>query len=335
MMAEAPHIPVLLNEVVGALQPKDGGTYVDATFGNGGYTRALLGAADTRVLSIDRDPAAMGPASALSEEFPGRFRLLTGCFGDMARLLAEADVLAVDGIAFDLGVSSMQLDQPDRGFSFKQDGPLDMRMSSEGGETAADLVNRLAEAELADLIYQLGEERQSRRIARAIVADRAKAPFLRTGELAALVRRVVRPSKDGIDPATRTFQALRIQVNDELGELDRGLIAAEALLSPGGRLAVVSFHSLEDRRVKSFLTDRSGRAARPSRHLPDTAPRRSPSFDLVKKGTIKPQAAECARNPRSRSARLRVAERTGAPAWGLPVTGRASGESERAGGVAS
>ncbi|MGB0671685.1 MAG: 16S rRNA (cytosine(1402)-N(4))-methyltransferase RsmH, partial [Rhodospirillales bacterium] len=262
------HIPVLLDEVLAALEPREGAVLVDATFGNGGYTLGLLNAAPVRVFGVDRDPYVQARAAEVEAAHPGRFTFLAGRFGDLRDLLASAGVTGVDGIAFDFGVSSMQLDGAERGFSFKQDGPLDMRMGADG-PTAADLVNSLPEAELADLLFALGEERQSRRIARAICHDRREKPFLRTAELAGLVRRVVGVSKDGLDPATRTFQALRIQVNDELGEIDRALSAAEAVLKPGGRLAAVSFHSLEDRRVKLFLQDRSGAGPRPSRHLPD------------------------------------------------------------------
>lgn len=308
------HVPVMLDEVLAALAPRDGGVYVDATFGAGGYSRALLEAADCTVWGIDRDPLVQRIGADLGREFAGRLTVLAGRFGDMADLLTGVGVARIDGVALDLGVSSMQLDDPARGFSFRADGPLDMRMG-DAEETAADVVNRLAEQELADLIYRYGEERASRRIARAIVELRGKTPITRTGELAALLRRVVKKSKDGIDPATRTFQALRIYVNDELGELARGLAGAEQLLAPGGRLAVVSFHSLEDREVKTFLRARSGIAPRPSRHLPDApgqAP--APTFRLIKRGAEKPGAREIQTNPRSRSARLRWALRTDAAA---------------------
>ncbi len=308
------HRPVLLDEVVAALAPKPGGVYVDGTFGAGGYARALLEAAACRVIGIDRDPDAIGRGAALVERFGPALTLLEGRFGDMARLLADIQVEAVDGIALDLGVSSPQLDQPERGFSFRADGPLDMRMAR-SGDSAADLVARLDEAELADLIWRLGEERHSRRVARAIVAARQEAPLTRTGQLAEVVRRVVPRSPDGIDPATRTFQALRIAVNDELGELDRGLAAAEQLLRPAGCLAVVAFHSLEDGRVKAFLKERSGAGAGVSRHAPAIGTRREPSFRLVARRAIKPGEAELRANPRARSARLRVAARTSAPAW--------------------
>jgi len=313
-VTDAPHIPVLVNEVVDALAPKDGAVYVDATFGAGGYSRALLAAADCTVWGIDRDPLAVSIGHELSRDFGGRLTVLSGRFGDMEELLADVGVSQVDGIALDLGVSSMQIDDPARGFSFRADGPLDMRMNGAEGETAADVVNRMAERELADLIYMYGEERASRKIARAIVELRDKEPFERTEQLAAVVRSVVRRAKDDIDPATRTFQALRIYVNEELMELEKALAAAEALLVPGGRIAVVSFHSLEDRRVKLFLQDRAGQGPRPSRHLPDAGPTQVPTFTLAKRGALKPSSQECAANPRARSARLRAAERTDAPA---------------------
>lgn len=304
----SPHAPVLLREVLEALAPKDGGVYVDGTFGAGGYTRAILESAQCTVWAIDRDPAAKARGDALARQFPGRMTVLTGCYGDMVSLLAGVGVTQVDGIALDIGVSSMQIDEPERGFSFRADGPLDMRMSQDG-LSAADVVNTMAEKELADIIYQLGDERASRRIAKAIVEARREAPLERTLQLAGIVRRVVKPSKDGIDPATRTFQALRIYVNDELGELDRGLAAAEALLRPGGRLAVVAFHSLEDRRVKAFLQERTGSAPRPSRHLPSAGGDAQPAFRLLQRGAVKPDEDEVRTNPRARSARLRAAER--------------------------
>lgn len=309
---QPPHQPVLLDEVLTALAPRDGGVYVDGTFGFGGYTRAILEAADCTVWGIDRDPLAQARGRELGAAYPGRLTVLAGRFGDMKELLAGVGVSRIDGLALDIGVSSMQLDDPARGFSFRADGPLDMRMGG-GGMTAADIVNEFAEKELADLIYQYGEERASRRIARAIVDLRAKAPITRTQELADVIRDVVRKSKDGIDPATRTFQALRIYVNDELGELDRALVASEALLVPGGRLAVVSFHSLEDRRVKDFLRQHSGGTPRPSRHMPAAPEAAAPTFTLLRRGAIKPGCEEAARNPRARSARLRAAERTSVP----------------------
>ncbi|HER27063.1 MAG TPA: 16S rRNA (cytosine(1402)-N(4))-methyltransferase RsmH [Rhodospirillales bacterium] len=312
----ARHIPVMLQEVLDVLNPRDGAVYVDGTFGAGGYTTAILETADCRVFGIDRDPRALANGQQLAARFPGRLRVLGGCYGDMVRLLGEVGIDKVDGVALDIGVSSMQIDDADRGFSFRNDGPLDMRMGLGAELTAAQVVNTFEADDLADIIYNLGEERASRRIAAAIVQDRAQTPFTTTDQLAGLLRRIVRKSKDGIDPATRTFQALRIFVNDELGELDRGLAAAEQLLAPGGRLAVVSFHSLEDRRVKNFLQSRSGLAANPSRHLPQATSRpRPPSFALIKRGAIKPGNSEISINPRSRSARLRAAERTRSPSW--------------------
>jgi len=312
-MTQAPHIPVLVKEVVDALAPRDGAVYVDATFGAGGYSRALLAAADCTVWGIDRDPLAVGIGTELSRDFGGRLTVLSGRFGDMEDLLADVGVAEVDGIALDLGVSSMQIDDPARGFSFRADGPLDMRMNGTEGETAADVVNRMAERELADLIYTYGEERASRRIARAIVELRDKEPFERTEQLAAVIRSVVRRAKDDIDPATRTFQALRIYVNEEPLELDRGLAAAERLLATGGRLAVVSFHSLEDRRVKTFLQRASGMGPRPSRHMPMVDSATKPTFRLIERRAVKPGSEEVKANPRARSARLRFAERTAAP----------------------
>lgn len=312
----APHYPVLMNEAIHALAPKDGGCYVDATFGAGGYTQALLQAAECTVWAVDRDPDARQHCDALARDFPGRVTLLQGRFGDMEELLADVGVGSIDGVAIDLGVSSMQLDEPGRGFSFRRDGPLDMRME-QSGMSAADVVNTMAEKELADIIYQYGEERASRKIASAIVELREETPFSRTSELANLIRSIVRKSKDGIDPATRTFQALRIHVNDELGEVERGLRAAESLLSPGGRLAVVTFHSLEDRLVKRFFRDRGGDQPRGSRHLPVDASRleRAPSFTVVKRSGVTASNTEIRENPRSRSARLRWAERTAAAPW--------------------
>lgn len=307
------HVPVLCRQVVEALTPKSGGLYVDGTFGRGGYTQAILRHDDTRVIGIDRDPQAIAHGQQLQQraDLVGRLQVVEGCFGDMVALLADQGILAVDGVTLDLGVSSPQLDEAERGFSFMRDGPLDMRMSQHG-RTAADLVNQMDEAELADLIYLYGEERRSRVIARAIVAAR---PITGTLQLAGVVHSVMRRSPDGIDTATRTFQALRIAVNDELGELERGLAAAEALLAPGGRLAVVSFHSLEDRIVKQFLRTRSGGDAGGSRHRPDAGPGRAPSFTLLSKKPLVADEEEARTNPRARSAKLRVAVRTEATAW--------------------
>ncbi len=312
--SEAPHVSVLLREVLEILSPKDGGVYVDGTFGAGGYTRAILRAADCVVYGIDQDPVAVEFGAEMADEFGDRFVMLQGQYADMESLLADKGVTAVDGIALDIGVSSMQIDEAERGFSFMRNGPLDMRMSK-SGRTAAEIVNEESEAELARIIFVYGEERRSRAIARAVAERRKVTPFTSTVELAETVASVVRPTGKGIHPATRTFQALRIVVNDELGQLVEGLAASERLLTPGGRLAVVSFHSLEDRRVKNFLSARSEGRARPSRHIPVTDEGPAPTFKLIKKGTIKAKADELAVNPRSRSARLRGAIRTSAPAW--------------------
>ncbi len=320
MTAGGGHTPVMLGQVLAALAPRDGGIYVDATFGAGGYARAILDAAPCTVWGIDRDPRAVAEGAEMGRAYGGCLTVVEGRFGDMMRLLGGVGVRRIDGVALDLGVSSMQLEFAGRGFSFRHDGPLDMRMEAQG-MTAADVVNGLGEAELADIIFTYGEERASKRIARAIVEDRSRAPITRTGQLADLVRRVVRRRGAGTDPATRTFQALRIYVNDELGELDRGLVAAEALLNPGGRLVVVSFHSLEDRRVKVFLKARSGAMPRPSRHQPVPPPAdHAPSFRLLGRRAAKPTTTEVKANPRARSARLRAAERTAAPAWPRPQT---------------
>jgi len=308
------HLPVLLDAVLAALAPRDEAVYVDGTFGAGGYSEGLLEAARCRVFGIDRDPDALSRGRQLAACRDDRLMLVEGRFGDMVRLLAPFSAAPVAGIALDLGVSSPQLDEAERGFSFRLDGPLDMRMSREG-QSAADLVANLSEAQLAELIRTFGEERFARRIARAIVTARTRTPITRTLGLAETVRAAVPKAEPGLDPATRTFQALRIAVNDELGELDRGLAAAEQLLMPGGRLAVVSFHSLEDRRVKAFLGRRSEQAPRGSRHRPIPADRPAPSFRLLWRRAVKAGAEEIAANPRARSARLRAAERTAAPAW--------------------
>ncbi|WP_322097196.1 16S rRNA (cytosine(1402)-N(4))-methyltransferase RsmH [Pelagibius sp. Alg239-R121] len=324
---DSDHISVMLREVLAALAPQDGETYSDGTLGAGGYSRAILESADCRVVAIDRDVSAIKAGRELAARFNGKLLIVEGCFGEMDSLLRDEGIEQVDGVVLDLGVSSMQLDQAERGFSFRQDADLDMRM--EGTQesdrpSAADVINSLSEGELADIIFHLGEERRARQVARAIVNARRNGRIERTGELADIVRKVVRPAgrasgkkRDEIDPATRTFQGLRIYVNDELGELHRGLRAAERLLAPGGRLIVVSFHSLEDRAVKRFLVERCGAAPRGSRHLPANADSQSPAatFELLFKGAQGPAEDEIAVNPRSRSARLRAAQRTSAAPW--------------------
>jgi 16S rRNA (cytosine1402-N4)-methyltransferase len=305
------HAPVLRDEVLAALAPAAGEVHVDGTFGAGGYTRALL-SRGADVIAIDRDPDAIADGAALVSEAAGRLTLVHGRFSELDRLAADTGHARVDGVTLDIGVSSMQLDQADRGFAFSVDGPLDMRMAQDG-ETAAEWIDRASEEEIADALYLYGEERQSRRVARAIVAAR---PMARTGELAAVVRRALghRPGAPK-DPATRSFQAIRIVVNDELGELERGLEAAERALAPGGRIAIVSFHSLEDRIVKQFLRERSGAMGGGSRHLPERAASGpEPTFRSVGKA-VRPGEVEIQRNPRARSATLRAAIRTEAPAW--------------------
>jgi len=306
----APHIPVLLDEVVAALDPRPGDVLIDATFGAGGYTRAFLDAGAT-VHAFDRDPDAIAAAQDWPElhETPPRLVLHERRFSEMVAAMAEAGVAEVDGIAKDIGVSSMQLDQAERGFAFSSNGPLDMTMER-AGPNAADFINEADEALIADVLYRYAEERQSRRVARAIVAAR---PLTTTGELAAVVRKALghHPGMPK-DPATRTFQAIRIHVNGELDELAAGLSAAEKLLREGGRLAVVTFHSLEDRMVKQFLREASGSLPGGSRHLPQPSDRGQPRFALAGKA-VRPSDAEITRNPRARSATLRAATRTSAP----------------------
>ena len=300
---DAPHVPVLLDEVIAALAPTPGETMIDATFGAGGYSRALL-SRGARVIALDRDPDAI--AAGRAADLAG-MTLIQADFSAMAAVVEEP----VDGVTMDIGVSSMQLDQAERGFSFQSDGPLDMRMSQEG-MTAADFVNEADENEIADVLYQYGDEPISRRVARAIVAAR---PLTRTGELARVIRKALgHKPHDKKDPATRAFQAIRIHVNRELGELADGLAAAERVLKPGGRLAVVTFHSLEDRMVKRFLRERSGATPAGSRHLPQAAAGAAASFEKVGRA-VRAGEAEVARNPRARSATLRTAQRTAAPAW--------------------
>jgi 16S rRNA (cytosine1402-N4)-methyltransferase len=311
MTAQPPHIPVLLDEVIHSLAITPGAEIVDGTFGAGGYSQAIL-AGGARVYAFDRDPDALSEGAVLAGESGGVLRLYSACFSNMDNVLIADGVTSVDGVVLDIGVSSMQLDRPERGFSFQKDGPLDMRMGQDG-MTAADFVNEAEESEIADIIYKYGEEHRSRRIARSIVAAR---PITTTAELASIIRRAV-GHKPGApkDPATRAFQAIRIHVNRELDELTDGLEAAERILKPGGRLAVVTFHSLEDRIVKQFLRRRSGSEGAGSRHVPqvsDLGP--APTFDKADKA-VRPSGEELARNPRARSATLRSATRTAAAPW--------------------
>ncbi|HJS40090.1 MAG TPA: 16S rRNA (cytosine(1402)-N(4))-methyltransferase RsmH [Sphingomicrobium sp.] len=308
-VAPAPHEPVLLEEVVAGLAVQPGSTHVDGTFGAGGYTRALLGAGAGRVIAFDRDPTAIEEGWSLVPD--PRLELVNERFSLMDRVLADRGITPVDGIALDIGVSSMQLDRAERGFSFSKDGPLDMRMS-QAGQSAAEFLNTAEEAEIARVLRDYGEEPRARAVARAIVGAR---PLTRTAELAAVVRKALgyRQGQKG-DPATRTFQAIRIHLNAELEELEQGLRAAERVLRPGGRLAVVTFHSLEDRIVKRFLRERSGNVPAGSRHRPQIARGPAPTFEKVARPVV-PSERELARNPRARSARLRTAVRTDAPAW--------------------
>ncbi len=311
------HTPVLGRHAVEFLKIRNGGVYIDGTFGAGGYTRAILAAADCRVIGIGRDQTAIALGADLVEQAGGRLALIEDRFSNLDAIARDAGHETVDGVVLDLGVSSMQLDSGERGFSFRNDGPLDMRMSSEG-VSAADLVKAASERDLASIIFTLGEERHSRAIARAIVNARVIAPIATTHELAQIVATIVRPRAGDIHPATRTFQALRIFLNDELGELVAALQAAERILKPGGRLVVVSFHSLEDRIVKTFLADR-GDARAGSRHAPEVRHRAS-IFQVLTKRPLTADDDEVARNPRARSAKLRAAERTDAAArHGVPA----------------
>lgn len=309
-MTDAPHIPVLLDEVLDALAIEPSETHVDGTFGAGGYTRAMLGAG-AKVAAFDRDPTAIANGARLVAESDGKLELIHAPFSRLAEELDARGLAPVDGVVLDIGVSSMQLDQAERGFSFQQDGPLDMRMAGEG-MSAADWLNSADEGEIADVLFHLGEEPRARRVAKFIVEAR---PLTRTSELAAVVRRALghRPH-DKKDPATRTFQAVRIHINRELDELTDVLAAAERVLKPGGRLVVVSFHSLEDRLVKRFFRERSGSTPAGSRHRPAVGPRAEPSFETPAKA-VRPGEAELVRNPRARSATLRAARRTGAAPW--------------------
>ena len=328
----ARHIPVLLHEAVAALRPRAGGVYVDGTFGAGGYSRAILAIPGTRVIAFDRDPGAIRAGLDLVAESNGSLILIEARFGDLARELRARGVETIDGVALDIGVSSMQFDEADRGFSFRFDGPLDMRMEKRG-LSAADIVNGESEERIADILYYYGEERASRRIARFIAKTREAGPITTTAELADLVQRAIPSKPHEIHPATRTFQALRIAVNDELGELVRALVGAEEMLVAGGALAVVTFHSLEDRIVKQFFAQRSGRGAARSRLLPGEPAPPEPTFVLEGPKPVAPSADEVEANVRARSAKLRVALRTSAPALGLdPRIAELAGLPERAKG---
>ena len=310
------HVPVLLPNMLRALAPRPSATYIDATFGAGGHSAAILAAAPgARVLGLDRDPTAIAAGRAIAEEHEGRLRLTEARFGTLDAVAESENFTPADGVLFDLGVSSMQLEVPARGFSFRSDGPLDMRMTPIG-PTAADILNTAAEARIADFLWHLGEERRARAIARRIVERREQRPFTRTIELADLVVAVLGREKiAGRHAATRAFQALRMYVNDELGELAEGLAAAERVLAPGGRLVVITFHSLEDRLVKNFLRRRASPAEPASRHLPPRAEGMPPSFTFLNHRPVTPGVEEIAANPRARSAKLRAAVRTDAPAW--------------------
>lgn len=307
------HVPVMLAEVLSALSPADGGVYVDGTFGAGGYTRGILAAADCHVIAIDRDPSAIAAGAELVSASSGRLQLEHGTFGDMQAIVGEA---RVQGVVLDIGVSSMQIDEAERGFSFMREGPLDMRMG-QNGKSAADYVNSLDAEDLAQIIYILGEEPRSRSIAKAIVTARSEAPLVTTLDLVKAVERATGPQrmKDRTHPATRTFQALRIHVNAELDELAQALVAAENILAVGGRLVVVTFHSLEDRIVKKFFAERSGSLPSNSRHMPVAALGAQPSFSMVRKSHIEAGPQEMLDNPRSRSAKLRAGIRTAAPSF--------------------
>jgi 16S rRNA (cytosine1402-N4)-methyltransferase len=310
------HVPVMLAEVLAALAPMDNAIYVDGTFGAGGYSRAVLEATDCRVVGIDRDPTAIATGQAMVAEFNGRLTLVEGRFGAMVDHLSRLGLEKVQGVVLDVGVSSMQLDEAERGFSFMRDGPLDMRMSK-SGQSAADFVNSSTPEFLAKVIFLFGEEPRSRAIAKAIVGQRVIAPIVTTLDLVKAIEKATGPqrAKDRTHPATRTFQALRIYVNAELNELVDALHEAEKVLTVGGRLVVVSFHSLEDRIVKRFLAMRGGKTPEVSRHMPGAIDQALPSFELLYRGHVDPSEEEASRNPRARSAKLRAAVRTAAPSW--------------------
>lgn len=313
-MAETGHTPVLLAEVLSALRPGNGETFVDLTFGAGGYSTAMLETANCSVVAFDRDPVAVKQGQDIVAKFGGRLRLIEAAFGAFTE---SVDGSNVDGVVMDIGVSSMQLDQAERGFSFMREGPLDMRMA-QSGPSAADIIATATADKLAEIIYVFGEEHKSRAIARAILKARDEAPITTTRELVAAIERATGPHRPHLrtHPATKAFQALRIYVNDELGQLIDALVAAEQVLKPGGRLVIVTFHSLEDRIAKQFFTERSGNLPATSRHAPGIVSQRAPSFRMLHKGHIGPQETELAANPRSRSAKLRAAVRTDAAAWG-------------------
>ncbi|RNJ49817.1 16S rRNA (cytosine(1402)-N(4))-methyltransferase RsmH [Methylocystis hirsuta] len=316
IMTSAPHIPVLREEAIAALGVHRGGRYIDATFGAGGYTRAIMAQPETRVLAFDRDQTAVKAGQALVDEMRGRLTLVEARFSQLEGVARAQSFAPLDGVVFDIGVSSMQFDQAARGFSFRAEGPLDMRMEGRG-RSAADIVNEADVETLADILYVYGEERAARRIARAIVHDREIAPFTTTRALAEMIARVAPNRASDIHPATRSFQALRIAVNDELQELLKGLLGAERLLTEGGRLVVVTFHSLEDRIVKQFLAERCGRGETGSRRLPGETPPPPPSFVCEGRQPVTPAPAETAANPRARSAKLRYATRTAAAPYPL------------------
>jgi len=306
------HVPVLCAEAVAMLLPRDNGVYLDGTFGGGGYARAILAAASCTLVALDRDPAAVARGVEMAQAYAGRLRMVAGRISEILVLLAAEEIGALDGAVFDLGVSSYQIDDPARGFSFAKDGPLDMRMG-DSKITAATLVNSMSESELADILYEFGEEKASRRIAKAIVERRKIEAFTATSDLAGVIRSVVRPDKSGIVPATRSFQALRIAVNEELREIEAALAQTASLLAPGGRLVVVSFHSLEDRIVKKFFAQASGRGPGVSRHDPAGLQQAAPAkFRLLTGSPVVPSAEETRANPRARSAKLRAMERLAA-----------------------